>query len=127
MILEQNLRFIGTDNDKAKQLNALFDSGASYSCINPKHIEDGFTTLIQLGRPYELETASENAFMRVTHVVRLDFVLNDINMSDEFLVLPNLSEDVIIGAYTMQKWKIKLDFELDAIITNPKVARLKLK
>ena len=126
MILQKELVFRGR-RDSEKTLSALFDSGASYSCINPHHVEDDFSPLIELPEPYELETAQESNFMKVTHVVRLEFMLNDLRMSDEFLVLPNLSEDVLIGAYTMQKWKIKLDFENDEIITNPKAARLMLK
>ncbi|HEY0548725.1 MAG TPA: hypothetical protein VGF13_03930, partial [Verrucomicrobiae bacterium] len=59
--------------------------------------------------------------------VRLEFYLNDLRLTDEFLVVPNLSEEVIIGATTMQKWKIKLDFEHEQIITDPRAARLILK
>lgn len=124
MILQKVLTYKSLD--QSRQLNTLFDSGASYSCINPIHIEN-FATLIPLPEPLELETAQDSAFLRVTDVIRLAFILNDINMSDEFLVIPSLSEEVIIGAYTMQKWKIKLDFEHDEIVTNPSVARLRLK
>jgi hypothetical protein len=44
-----------------------------------------------------------------------------------FLVIDNISEDVILGANTLQKWRIKLDFEHDTIIVNPKVAKAILK
>ena len=124
MILEKVLTYRSVN--KSKQLSTLFDSGASYSCVHPKHIEN-FATLIPLPEPIELETAQDGAFLRVTDVVRLAFTINDIPMSDEFLIIPSLSEEAIIGAYTMQKWKIKLDFEHDEIVTNPKVARLRLK
>ena len=124
MILERKLMYEGSED--IKELNSLFDSGASYSCINPRHLENNFATIIKLRRPYQVETAQEKTYMEITHLVHLDFELDNIRMSDDFLVVPNLSEDVIIGAYTMQKWKIKLDFENDEIITNPKVARLRL-
>ena len=124
MILERKLLFEGTDD--VKELNALFDSGASYSCVNTRHVENNFATFIKLRRPYQVETAQEKTYMEITHLVHLDFELDNIRMSDDFLVVQNLSEEVIIGAYTMQKWKIKLDFENDVIITNPKVARLRL-
>ena len=45
-------------------------------------------------------------------------------MSDEFMVVPDLSEEAIIGVNTMQKWRIKLDFEHDRIIVDPKVVQL---
>ena len=47
-------------------------------------------------------------------------------LSGEFLVIPGLSEEVIIGAATMQKWRIKLDFEHDQALVDPKVARMQL-
>lgn len=47
-------------------------------------------------------------------------------ISDEFLVIPGLSEEAIIGAATMQKWRIKLDFENVRVIVDPKVAKLQL-
>jgi hypothetical protein len=56
----------------------------------------------------------------------LEFEINDVQLSDEFLIVPNLSEDAIIGAATMQKWRIKLDFEHDVVIVDPKVAKLQI-
>ena len=48
--------------------------------------------------------------------IRVDFYLNDVLLSDEFLVVPGLSEEVIIGAATMQKWRIKINFEHEDLI-----------
>jgi len=78
-------------------------------------------------KPLEIATAAVGHYMRITHAVRLDFYYNDIRLSDEFMVIPNLSEDVIIGGNTLQKWRIKVDFEHDMVIINPKVAKAILK
>ncbi len=43
---------------------------------------------------------------------------------DEFMIIDGLSEEVIIGAATLQKWRMKLDFEHDEIIYDPKVTKL---
>jgi hypothetical protein len=43
------------------------------------------------------------------------------------MVIPNISEDVILGVNTLQKWRIKLDFEHDTVIIDPKVAKAILK
>ena len=48
---------------------------------------------------------------------------DDIHMSDEFLVAPNLSEEVVIGAATIKKWRMKFDFENETVIIDPKVAK----
>ena len=107
----------------SKNLYVLFDSGATYSCINDGKANEleNFTTL---HTPMRLATSSEHVFMEITQRVTLDFYKEDIRLSDEFLVVPNLSEDVAIGATTMKKWRIKLDFEHDSIIIDPKVAKL---
>ena len=57
----------------------------------------------------------------------VDFYINDVRLSDEFYVVPGLSEDAILGVNTFQKWRIKLDFEHDTVIVDPKVAKAMLK
>ena len=120
MILRVPLLFEGSKN--SKNLYALFDSGATYSCINEDRAEE-LEISTNLHTPMRLATASEHVFMEISQRVTLDFYKDDIRLSDEFLVVPNLSEEVVIGATTMQKWRIKLDFEHDTIIIDPKVAK----
>ena len=72
-------------------------------------------------------TASENQYLKVEDRMALNFEVNDVTLTDEFMVVPRLSEEVIIGVTTMQKWRIKLDFEHDTVIVDPKVAKLILK
>ncbi len=62
--------------------------------------------------------------MEITHRTTLDFYHEDVRLSDEFLVVPGLSEEIIIGAATMQKWRLKLDFENDRVIVDPRAAKL---
>jgi hypothetical protein len=75
----------------------------------------------------EIATASEGHYLKIEHRISVDFYYNDIRMSDEFMVIPGLSEDAIIGVNTLQKWRIKLDFEHDTVIVDPKVANATLK
>jgi len=58
--------------------------------------------------------------------VTLDFHLDGYRFSDEFMVIPDLSSQLIIGAATMQKWRFKLDFEAEEVIIDPRVTRLRL-
>ena len=120
MIIRLPLRFEGSKGEKV--LYALFDSGATYSCINDDIVEE-LEILTPLHTPMRMITASASVFMEINHRVTLDFYHEDIRLSDEFYVIPNLSEQAIIGASTMQKWKIKLDFEHDSIILDPSVAK----
>jgi hypothetical protein len=121
-VIKIPMLFAGSKGEK--NLYSSFDSGANLSCIHPD-----FATLAHLenlGRTRFISTASEGHYIEVKEVVRLDFYLNDVLLSDEFLVVPGLSEEVIIGAATMQKWRIKLDFEHDKAIVDPKVAKMQL-
>ena len=121
MVLVRPLDFRG-DKGKA-ELKALFDSGSTYSCLSPE-IADQLSTLLRLPDPIEVETADKGHFIRIKDRVSLDFYLNDLRLTDEFMVVPGLAEEAIIGATTMQKWRIKLDFEHDEIITDPRANRM---
>lgn len=124
MIIKLPVRFKGSRGEKI--LWSLFDTGSAYSCIR-EDLAVGLGLLDELPVPMLFETASENNFIRATHRVSVNFELNDLILTDEFMVLSQLSEEAIIGVTTMQKWKLKLDFERDCVITNPKVAKLILK
>jgi len=120
MIIRIPLRFEGSKGEKV--LYALFDSGATYSCINDEVVEE-LENLTPLHTPMKMITASASTFIEVKYRAPLDFYHEDIRLTDEFYVIPNLSEQVIIGASTMQKWRIKLDFEHDTIILDPTIAK----
>ncbi len=121
MIIRIPLRFEGSKGEKT--LYSLFDSGATYSCISEESVED-LEDIIKLHTPLRLATASDATYMEIKYTTRLDFYHEDVRLSDEFLVVPALSEEVIIGAATMQKWRLKLDFENDRVIVDPRVAKL---
>ena len=122
-ILKHPLRYVGKKGEKI--LYTLFDSGANLSCINPDHLKD-LETPNSLGIIRKLATASDGHYIEIKDRVTLDFYVDDILLSDEFLVVPGLSEEAIIGAATLQKWRIKLDFERDQVIVNPQVGKLQL-
>ena len=121
MIIRLPLRFEGSKGEK--HLYALFDSGATYSCI-AEDLAEELTNPESLHTPMKLATASSSTYMEITNTCRLDFYHEDVRLSDEFLVVPWVSEEVIIGAATMQKWRLKLDFEHDTVIVDPRVAKL---
>ena len=122
-VIRLPLFFIGTKGEK--NFYTLFDSGANLSCINPDYVEN-LETPIHLGRVRRVSTASEGHFIENNYRVILDFYINDVLLSDEFLVVPGLSEEAIIGAATMQKWRIKLNFDRDTVEVDPKVAKMQL-
>jgi hypothetical protein len=122
-ILKIPLLFVGSKGEK--HLFTLFDSGANLSCINPNMVKN-LEKPTSLGRTRTVGTASADHFIEVKQRIVVDFYLNDVLLSDEFLLIPGLSEEAIIGAATMQKWRIKLDFEHDQVLVDPKVAKMQL-
>jgi predicted aspartyl protease len=123
-VIKFPLLFVGSKGDK--NLYTLFDSGANLSCINPEFAKELGNTE-GIGKPRLIATAAEGHVIEVKYRILLDFYLNDVLLSDEFLLVPGLSEEAIIGAATMQKWRIKLDFEHDTVHVDPKVAKMELK
>jgi hypothetical protein len=121
MVLTQHLNFRGSKG--RADLLALFDSGSTYSCLNPS-LAAQLGNLERLPDPLEVETADKGHFIRIEDRITLDFYLNDLRLTDEFMVVPGLAEEAIIGATTMQKWRIKLDFEHDKVVTDPRANRL---
>lgn len=122
-IIKVPVLYVGSKGEQ--NLYTLFDSGAHLSCINPTFIED-LEIPVPLGRIRRLATASIGHYIEIKEAVRLDFYIDDILLSDEFLVVPGLSEEAIIGVATMQKWRMKLDFEHDRVVVDPKLATMRL-
>lgn len=115
--------FIGSKNEKP--LYTLFDTGASMSCINGE-LAQLLGEPIKLAYPRKFGTASEHHHMEVNQVMYFDFTVNEVSLFDDFFLVPGLSEEAIIGATTLQKWRIKLDFEHEVVIVDPRVAKLQL-
>ena len=122
-VIKVPLLYVGSKGEK--RLYTLFDSGANLSCISPEFVSE-LDIPVSLGRERRIATASEAHFIVIKERITLDFYIEDVLLSDEFLVVPGLSEEAIIGAATLQKWRIKLDFEHDTVHVDPKVAKMQL-
>ena len=133
-IIEKNIILKGSKGEK--NILTLFDSGSTYSCIQ-ENLAKKIANLEPLPEPREFETTEEGRTVKATHRISIDFYLNSDRFSDEFMVLSKLSGNtcpvgrndrtgVIIGASTMQKWRMKLDFENDEIIYDPRVTKLRI-
>jgi hypothetical protein len=114
-----------TVGNGSKEVVALFDSGAPYSCIEPGLDKKlGMTELLPVAKHFG--TAEKKKKVTAKERMSLDFKLNSYTFSDEFMLIPRLAEPVIIGSATLQKWRMKLDFENDEVIIDPRVTKLRL-
>lgn len=127
MILEHDVLLVGSRG--RHRCRALFDSGASYSLIRPDIAEDiGTPEPLADPEDWVFETAEAGHLMAATHRVGIDFRFDDseARFSDEFIVLPGCSEEAIVGATTMQKWQITLDFAAETVHYRKTAQRLRV-
>jgi hypothetical protein len=122
-VIQKTIRLAGSLGSKEEL--ALFDSGATYSCILPE-LARQLELVTPTPEPMTFGTAKNGERLVATERVSLNFYLDGYRFSDEFMLIPELSEQVIIGAATLQKWRMKLDFENDEVIIDPRVTKLRL-
>ncbi|MEW6162916.1 MAG: retropepsin-like aspartic protease [Nitrospirota bacterium] len=120
-VIIKEIKLIGSKGKVEKE--AIFDSGSTYSCIHPE-LAERLETVIPLPEPMEFSTVEEGRKVMAKGAIRLNFHIGEYRFSDEFMVIEGLSNGVIIGAATLQKWRLKLDFERDEIIIDPRVTKL---
>ena len=121
-IVTKHVRLVGSRGEH--ETEGSFDSGASYSFMR-KDIAERLEILLPLPQPMSFEMAQRGATLVVRERIVLDFWIDGYRFSDEFLVVDNLADELIIGATTMQKWRLKLDMEREEIIIDPSVTRLR--
>ncbi|MFQ5851616.1 MAG: hypothetical protein ACE5JU_13665 [Candidatus Binatia bacterium] len=64
--------------------------------------------------------------MKVTRAMIEDVYLNGATLFATLLVVPNLTEELILGADFFQRWKIRLNPETEELILDRDALRLKL-
>ena len=122
-VILKDIRLAGSKG--SEELVVSFDSGATYSCIQPE-LAGELGAPEALPEPMDFGTAKEGERVTATERVTLNFYLDGYRFSDEFMLIPHLSEPAIIGAATLQKWRMRLDFEHDEVIFDPRVTHLRL-
>ena len=122
-IIEKKIRLKGPLGEK--EVIALFDSGASVSCIRPDIAEE-LAQSIPVNPPLLISTADEGNSMFVSERISLEFYIGEYRFWTEFFIVPRLTEEVIIGAITLQQWRFKLDFEKEEVIIDPRVTRMRI-
>ena len=86
-IIKRSLLYIGTKGKK--HLRSLFDIDKKYSWINPDFIKD-LSESTKMGRSKMVSVKGND--IEIKERVLLEFYLNDVLLSNEFLVVPGLSE-----------------------------------
>lgn len=122
-VIQKKIKLKGSKG--SKEVEAIFDSGATYSCIQPE-LADKLGNIEPLPEIMDFTTAKQGEKLQAKEAIRLNFYLNGYRFSDEFMLIPNLSEEVIIGTKTLQAGRMKLNFETDEVVIDPRVTKLRL-
>ncbi len=108
-----------------KKVNALFDSGASLSLARQSVIEN-VASEVQMPGGLTFQLGDGEGPLTTDRWVPLFIIVKGVKISDNVVIVDKLAEDLIIGAGTLQKWRIKLDLENDDVLIDPRVTELKL-
>ena len=119
----ERVRLVGSKGEV--EVRALFDSGATYSFVRAD-VAEQVETLLPLPEPMRFATANSNTPVEATKRIVCNFYIDGIRYSDEFLVLDEMTEDLIIGAKTMRAWGIKLDMEREKVELTRRDYKLRL-
>lgn len=122
-LIIKNLKIAG---DKGEALvNCLFDTGATLSFIRKDIVKD-IATALMMPKPIRFRLGDGDGELEAKEVTSLHFEVDGGMISDEVVIVDKLAEELIVGAGTLQKWRIKLDLENDDIIIDKKALELKL-
>lgn len=107
-----------------RRFRALWDNGSSESFIR-RDLAESVGTILKLDAPREFEMGRGILSVEESTGI-LSVQVEGYSLFWHFPVVPDLSEELIIGADFLQRWKIKLDPESERIIIDPKSLKLKL-
>jgi hypothetical protein len=124
MSIHLRVRFSGSKGKEV--LNAVFDSRNTYSYIR-QDLAEKIGTPDKLTKARSFCTEYENEFLNGDSGACLNFEIQNLVLSDQFIVVPVLKEEVIFGLTTLRKWGIKLNPENNNVTVNAKVAEFMLK
>ncbi|MBI2058387.1 MAG: hypothetical protein HYT87_01315 [Nitrospirae bacterium] len=97
---------VTTLDDKTRQVKAVIDTGSFYTIIREDRLPST-TTLARRAVPRELR-AAQGGKLRVTGDVSIVMLVEGKMIDDVAMVSPELAQEMLIGAGTMQKWDISV-------------------
>ena len=106
-----------------RQVTALFDTGAS-RCFIERDIAYNISTLTKA--PHALTFEMALGTLETDEVILASVLIDGYRLYGTFIVVPNLSEELILGADFLQQSKIKLDPDQEEVTVDPAALRLKL-
>ncbi len=98
---------ITTLDEKSAKVRAVFDTGSFNTIIRADKVPSGAVVLHRV-TPLEFRGASHGSKLTVTGAVELVMSIGEKMIEDDAMVSPDLAQDMLIGAKTMQAWDITI-------------------
>jgi hypothetical protein len=98
---------ITTLDEKSAAVKAVFDTGSFYSILRADKVPPG-ANVIQRSEPRVFRTAARDGSLHATGELPVVMTIGDREVDDVVMVAPELSQELIVGAGTMQKWDISV-------------------
>lgn len=98
---------IETLDAKTGSVRAVFDTGAYPTIIREDRLPHG-ALVVRRPAPQQLRTAAQGGTLEIVGGTILAMTVGERMIQDEALVSPNLQQEMLIGAGTMQKWDITI-------------------
>lgn len=98
---------VTTLDDKSRTVKAIFDSGSFHTILREDRVPAG-ALIERRMKPLQFKTAAQGGTLNVTGGILLVITIGNKMIEDSALVSPDLSQEMLIGAGTMQKWDISV-------------------
>lgn len=98
---------IATPDEKTATVKAVFDTGSFYTILREDKVPAG-AVVLKRKTPRIFRTAAKGTRLLATGEVSLVLTIGGKQVDDVALVSADLSQEMLVGAGTMQKWDISI-------------------
>jgi hypothetical protein len=98
---------IRTTDDATANVKAVFDSGSFYTIVHEDKVPSA-ASVVRRKSPRTLGAAARGSQLTAVGDVSLVLTIGNKEIDDAALVSPNLVQEMLVGARTMQKWDISI-------------------
>lgn len=116
IVIRKRLSLLG--RRRRRQVECLFDTGASHSFVRPELVRTLGLSAADLPRPIRIRLGKGSA--RVSQLAAVMIRLNGVNLADAAYVMPGLTEDYVLGVEFLERYGIRLDPKSGRLLLPPK-------
>ena len=115
-MIRKRLTLVGRRRNK--QVECLFDTGASSSFIRPELARAMGVPTVGLLKPLRIRLGKGST--QVSRIAAVMIQLNGSTLADTAYVMPGLSEDYVLGVKFLERYNIQLDPKRRRLLLPPK-------